>query len=620
MKQTGKRLFAVLLAMALCLSLFPVMASAEEAAEPVSIASLDEITDMNGSYKLSGDITVTEPLGSSSNKFNGAFDGDGHTVTINVTKNDSNVGMFAYLDTNAVVKNFVVNTATVTNTNGTGTGAIAGTSKGTISDIRVKEIAVTGMEKTGGLVGVLESGATLTRCCIDSGTVKKGNTSDSPFGGLVGENSGTVSLSSAGVTMDHSGARSYGSYDYNGGIVGRNEAYNAIITDCYFNGSFLEGSTTSYRIGGICGDNYSGKVINCYFSGSLVSKANTQNAISNSSATNCYYLDTSFTSYTSNGTKKTAEEFASLAATLGTEWEDGSAGFPVLSWQTWLYSNTAVKYKVETYLENLAGDGYTLSDTAEVKAEPDTTVTAEAKAVEGFTFDTDNENNVLSGKASAELVLKLYYTRNSYTLTWSVGDGTITSADDAYTHGTVKYEAPITYPTVKVTGKSVKWDKELKTMPAADTTVTASYTEAVYDVTWNANGGKLSQDNYGSTTQVDTIKWSNYGANGGAIYGQTFGKYKWSATATYFSNRSLPVPTHSTQVFDGWYTAAEGGEYAVTQAAQPSCVIAAGYDKDGQLVGVRFLTDAEQTVEIPGAVTVKRFTLDRFYRPTAQNR
>ena len=68
------------------------------------------------------------------------------------------------------------------------------------------------------------------------------------------------------------------------------------------------------------------------------------------------------------------------------------------------------------------------------------------------------------------------------------------------------------------------------------------------------------------------------------------------------------------------FTAAEGGEYVVTQDAQPSCVIAAGYDKDGQLVGVRFLTDAEQTVEIPGAVTVKRFTLDRFYRPTAQNR
>ena len=49
-------------------------------------------------------------------------------------------------------------------------------------------------------------------------------------------------------------------------------------------------------------------------------------------------------------------------------------------------------------------------------------------------------------------------------------------------------------------------------------------------------------------------------------------------------------------------------------------MIAAGYDKDGQLVGVRFLTDVEQTVEIPGAVTVKRFTLDRFYRPIAQNR
>ena len=561
MKQTGKRLLAVLLVMALCLSLFPVMASAEEAAEPVSIASLDEITDMNGSYKLSGDITVTEPLGSSSNKFNGTFDGDGHTVTINIEKNDSNVGMFAYLDTNAVVKNFVVDTATVTNTSGTATGAIAGTSKGTISDIRVKEIAVTGMEKTGGLVGVLESGATLTRCCIDSGTVKKGNTSDSPFGGLVGENSGTVSLSSAGVTMDHSGARSYGSYDYNGGIVGRNEAYNAIITDCYFNGSFLEGSTTSYRIGGICGDNYSGKVINCYFSGSLVSKANTQNAISNSSTTNCYYLDTSFTSSTSNGTKTTAEEFASLAAALGTNWEDGTDGFPVLSWQTWLYSNTAVKYKVETYLEELAGGYDKPVNTVEAKAEPGTTVTAEAKEIEGFTFDKDNENNIISGAASADLVLKLYYTRKSFTLTWDTGDYAIASAEDAYTHGKVKFGTPIVKPKVAATGMSVKWDKELKTMPAADTKITASYTPAVYDVNWNANGGYFEKDNgWGGTEQVETLKWTDYGSSGGAIYGQTLGKYKWNENSTSFSNRNLPVPAHKSKVFDGWYTAAEGGE------------------------------------------------------------
>ena len=558
LKQTGKRLLAVLLAMALCLSLFPVMASAEEAAEPVSIASLDEITDMNGSYKLSGDITVTEPLGSSSNKFNGTFDGDGHTVTINIEKNDSNVGMFAYLDTNAVVKNFVVDTATVTNTSGTATGAIAGTSKGTISDIRVKEIAVTSMEKTGGLVGVLESGATLTRCCIDGGTVKKGSTSDTGFGGLVGESSGTVSFCSAGVTMDHSAAKP--NFDYNGGIVGKN-TYSGTITDCYFSGSFNEGSNKSYKIGGICGD-ASGTIKNCYFSGSMTTQASTKNPITNISTTNCYYLNTSFTDYVSSSyaTKKTAAEFATLAEALGKGWENGTDGFPVLSWQTWKYSTTAIKYKIETYLQNVEDDGYALASTEEKRAEPGTAVAATAAELEGFTFDAENANNVTSGSATADLVLKLYYTRNSYTLTWSVGEGKITSADDAYTHGTVKFEAPITYPTVKATGKSVKWDKELKTMPATDTTVTASYTEAVYDVIWNANGGKLEKSDSWSTEQVETLKWTNYGSSGGAIYGQTLSKYKWNANSTFFSNRDLPTPIHTSKVFDGWYTAAEGGE------------------------------------------------------------
>ena len=549
MKQTGKRLFAVLLTIALCLSLFPVMASAED--DAVSITSLSEITNLSGSYKLSGDITVNEPL---SGTFNGTFDGGGHTVTINISGN----GMFAALGANAVVKNFIVDSATVTNT-GSGTGAIAGTSKGTISDIRVKEISVSSMEKTGGLVGVLESGATLTRCCIDGGTVKKGNTSDSPFGGLVGENSGTVSFSSANVTMDHSGARSYGNYDYNGGIVGQNTR-SATITDCYFNGSFFEGSTTSYRIGGICGD-ASGTIKNCYFSGSLVSKANTQNAISNGSTINCYYLDTSFTSYTSNGTKKTAAEFASLAAALGTNWEDGTDGFPVLSWQTWKYSTTAIKYKVETYLETVAGDGYKLDNTAEIKAEPGTTVTTTAAELEGFTFDAKNANNVTSGSASADLVLKLYYTRNSYILTWDTGDYAIASAEEAYTHGKVKFGTPIVEPKVAAAGMSVKWDKTIATMPAEDTKITASYTPAVYDVIWNANGGYFEKNNgWGGTEQVETLKWTNYGSSGGAIYGQTLGKYKWNENSTSFSDRDLPVPAHKSLVFDGWYTAAEGGE------------------------------------------------------------
>ena len=560
MKQIERRLFAALLVLALCLSLLPATVFAEEA--PVVITSLSEITNLSGSYKLADDITVTEPFGSDTERFNGTLDGDGHTVTINITKDGS--GMFAALGANAVVKNFVVSSANVKNTGDSypgGTGAIAGTSKGTISDIRVESIELSGMRNTGGLVGVLESGATLTRCCIDGGTVKKGSTSDTGFGGLVGESSGTVSFSSANVTMDHNDARP--NYDYTGGIVGQNDG---TITDCYFTGSFIESPNKSDTIGGICGKN-NGSIANCHFfsakeltSGTYKLKAIAYNSYYGST-TNCYYLDTSFSNDSSDGTKKTAAEFASLAETLGENWTDGSDGYPVLTWQTWKYSNTAVKYQVQTYLEDVAGDGYVLSDTAEKKAEPDETVTADASEIEGFTFDAENENNVLSGQASANLVLKLFYKRNSYTLTWDTGDYAISSGDDEYTHGEVKYGAEITYPTVDVVGMSVKWDKTPATMPAEDTTITASYAPAIYDVTWDANGGKLEKsDGWGGTDQVDTIKWSGYGSSGGAVFGATFGQYKWNANSTSFSNRALPVPTHTSMVFDGWYTAAEGGE------------------------------------------------------------
>ena len=71
--------------------------------------------------------------------------------------------------------------------------------------------------------------------------------------------------------------------------------------------------------------------------------------------------------------------------------------------------------------------------------------------------------------------------------------------------------------------------------------------------------------------------------------------------------------------FDGEtvsFETAEGGEYTIKYELD-GYVIAAGYDAFGRLVGVQFLSAAELPVKIPGAVTVKRFTVDRFYRPIA---
>lgn len=71
--------------------------------------------------------------------------------------------------------------------------------------------------------------------------------------------------------------------------------------------------------------------------------------------------------------------------------------------------------------------------------------------------------------------------------------------------------------------------------------------------------------------------------------------------------------------FDGEtvsFETAEGGEYTIKYELD-GYVIAAGYDALGRLVGVQFLSAAELPVKIPGAVTVKLFTVDRFYRPIA---
>ena len=86
-------------------------------------------------------------------------------------------------------------------------------------------------------------------------------------------------------------------------------------------------------------------------------------------------------------------------------------------------------YTVEHYLENLDGS-FTLEETEYLNAKTDTDVTATEKSYTGFTFDSSVAGTVQSGKVDAEgsLVLKLYYTRNSYKVTYSY-DGA--APDDA---------------------------------------------------------------------------------------------------------------------------------------------------------------------------------------------
>ena len=85
-------------------------------------------------------------------------------------------------------------------------------------------------------------------------------------------------------------------------------------------------------------------------------------------------------------------------------------------------------YKVEYYLENLTGDGFTKDEYATETKYGTTGTTAtltedDYKTFEGFTFDEGNEDNITSGTIAGDgsLVLKLYYVRETYTVTYTDG-------------------------------------------------------------------------------------------------------------------------------------------------------------------------------------------------------
>lgn len=81
-------------------------------------------------------------------------------------------------------------------------------------------------------------------------------------------------------------------------------------------------------------------------------------------------------------------------------------------------ARTDTPYTVEHYLENLDGS-YALDTTEPLKGTTDTTVTAAAKSYDNFTYDSTVPDTVASGNIAADgsLVLKLFYTRNTYDYT-----------------------------------------------------------------------------------------------------------------------------------------------------------------------------------------------------------
>lgn len=278
---------------------------------PTAINDADGFKNMvaGGSYTLTKDIIVTEPYASD---FSGTFDGNGHTVTLDITASTANVGLFSKLAGGAVVKN-VITAGSVTTTGKKCVAGIAGYATDNVKIENCKNTAsITGNKNVGGILG------------------EAYNNEESISVGIKNcANEGAVNGTGSAV----------------GGIVGKMEGQNSII-DCYNRGNI----TGFNNYAGIVGQSTGALVAtikNCYSVGAVTAYGASTNAGyaligggKNYALTNCYAIKQDGLNLAYKGTNATTEECdlksaddmksAEFAATLGSAFQYNGGGYPTL--------------------------------------------------------------------------------------------------------------------------------------------------------------------------------------------------------------------------------------------------------------------------------------------------
>ncbi|MBR3799245.1 MAG: hypothetical protein IKK36_10075, partial [Bacteroidales bacterium] len=159
---------------------------------------------------LTNDISVTTMVGNSSHPFSGTFEGNGKTITVNISSSDQGAAPFRYI------------------------------SGATIQNLKVEGTVTSTAHHASGLVGFCTDGSTNTiRNCLVSTNVTNNNNYDGDngnnyIGGIIGHNlSSTTSI----IGCVYNGTLT--SQGFKGGMVGfGNYNSNVTITDSYFAGAY----------------------------------------------------------------------------------------------------------------------------------------------------------------------------------------------------------------------------------------------------------------------------------------------------------------------------------------------------------------------------------------------
>lgn len=319
------------------------MLAAAGAVQNIGTAEAFAAMEPSGNYQLTADITVTAPYGNDITGFTGftgTFDGNGHTVTLNITASTANVGLFSKLAGGAVVKN-VITAGSVTATGKNNVGGIAGTADGNVTIENCKNTAsIKGGKGAGGILGYSEpgSGFVTISSCANMGSVSG---TRKQVGGIAGNVVGTHIIRNC---------YNQGDISDGAGILGRGTK-GVLVENCYTvgsvetNGAIMAVSSSSYSSDEPC------RIVNCYAPSETVTA-----------------LVPSTVTISNSGTKSSAEmKSAAFAALLGDGFMVKSGDYPALSWET---PTAAVRFTIAPANATLEINGgtYTGSTTVALPA------------------------------------------------------------------------------------------------------------------------------------------------------------------------------------------------------------------------------------------------------------
>ena len=187
------------------------------------------------------------PIGKSSNKFNGTFDGQGHqihnlTVNIEGTTTGNVAGLFGWVGTSGTVQRVCLNSGAIkVNTKSSENidcwvGGIVGHNEGSVAECAIKPSVKVRGDQTqayvGGIVGINQQGTIIN--CYSQGQILTSKTAyddDNFLGGIVGYNNGTLQYVYTTATITETETAT------DEGVWGDNTGYYSSEADYYPHGT-----------------------------------------------------------------------------------------------------------------------------------------------------------------------------------------------------------------------------------------------------------------------------------------------------------------------------------------------------------------------------------------------